>query len=536
VESLILDVLTVLFAGLVAGAICRRLDVSLLVGYLVVGVLIGPGVFGLVSAQKHELKELAEAGALLLLFSIGIEFSIGELMRMGRYLLVGGTVQMTLVGATGAGAGLALGASWRTALLLGAAAALSSTVLVFKALEEYGQVTTQHGRRAVGILLFQDFALVPLMLLVPLLVGSEDQPPLREWAALGVRSVLFVSGVAAARYVVQRWAVPLLAALRSPELVVLFTLIVLGGSSIMAARVGLPPALGAFAAGLMLSGNRLTGQIDALVLPFRESFAVVFFVSLGALFRPDVLFTLQGALLSALGLVGLLALKTAAAAVALRLTGLRWRMAWGMGLGLSQMGELSFILLSAGYRAELIDAGTYNVALLLAIGSLILTPPLLKWGLRRADPQLDRELEGRPPSENLWSPARHALVVGMGPVGRRVTSLLETRGVDVAAIDLSPVNLHPLAQLGFHTVAGDARQADVLHRAGGADCVLAVITVPDDVAALEIVRALRRINADARVVVRCRYQLSAPGLQRAGADVVVSEEVEASAALQDLLE
>jgi len=535
-ETLILDVLIVLFAGLVAGAICRRLGVSLLVGYLVVGALIGPGVFGLVSAEKHELKQLAEAGALLLLFSIGIEFSLGELVRMGRYLFVGGSVQMAMVTAAATAGSLALGVPWRAALLIGAAVALSSTVLVFKALEEYGQVATRHGRRAVGILLFQDFALVPLMLLVPVLTGGDDQPTVRLWLGLALKSVLFVGAVAAARYVVRHWAVPLLAALRSPELVVLFTLIVLAGSSLAAAEVGLSAALGAFAAGLILSGNRLTGQIDALVLPFRESFAAVFFVSLGTLMRPDLLQTPLGAVLCGTGLVGLLAVKTAAAAVALRLTGLRWRLAFGMGLGLSQMGELSFMLLSAGFRAGLVGPDPYNAAMLLAIGSLILTPPLLKWGLRRADPTLDRELEGRPPSAKLRPPVSHALVVGMGPVGRQIVSQLETRGVDVAAVDLSLVNLHPLAQLGFHTVAGDARQPHVLRRAGAADCTLAVITVPDDRAALEIVRALRGLNARGRVVVRSRYQLSAHDIQRAGADTVVSEEAEACAALLRWLE
>jgi CPA2 family monovalent cation:H+ antiporter-2 len=207
-----------------------------------------------------------------------------------------------------------------------------------------------------------------------------------------------------------------------------------------------------------------------------------------------------------------------------------------MGLGLSQMGELSFILLSAGYAAGLIDADAYNAALLLAIGSLILTPPLLRFGLRQADPILDEELEGRRPSRWPTSSIRHALVVGIGPVGRQVVSQLETRGLDVVAVDLSPVNLHPLAQVGLATIAGDARDTLVLRRAGAAESALAVVTVPDDRVALEIVRALRRQSTSCRIVVRCRYQLATDKLQQAGAQAVVSEEAEASAALLELLE
>ncbi len=230
-ENLVFDLLLVLFAGLVAGAVCRRLGVSLLVGYLVVGTVIGPGLLGLVSAERHELKHFAEAGALLLLFSIGIEFSLGELRRMARHLFIGGAVQMALVTAAAAGASWVMGAPWRTCVLVGAAAALSSTVLVFKALEEYGQVATRHGRRAVAVLLFQDFALVPLMLLVPVLVGSDQQPTVQAWLLLALKSALFIAVLVVARHAFGRWGVPLLSALRSPELVVLFTLVVLAGSS-----------------------------------------------------------------------------------------------------------------------------------------------------------------------------------------------------------------------------------------------------------------------------------------------------------------
>ena len=236
----------------------------------------------------------------MLLFAIGIEFSLEELARLSRYFFVGGSVQMMLVATPVALACVLFGVSWRSALLIAAATALSSTVLVFRALAEWGETASPQGRRAIGILLFQDVALVPLMLLVPLLAGKEQGPQVWAYLLLALNSILFVAAVLVLRTVFARWVVPMLSNLRSVELVILFGLIVLVGFCLGAAAAGLPPALGAFAAGLALNGNRLTGQVDALILPYRESFGVVFFVSLGTLLDPSVLMELPPLLIIAL--------------------------------------------------------------------------------------------------------------------------------------------------------------------------------------------------------------------------------------------
>jgi CPA2 family monovalent cation:H+ antiporter-2 len=308
----------------------------------------------------------------------------------------------------------------------------------------------------------------------------------------------------------------------------------LGGAGLGAYSLGLPPALGAFAAGLALNGNRLTGQIDALVLPYRETFAAVFFVSLGTLMRFDVLW--QHPLLCFGGLAGVLLVKAAAGTVALRAVGLPWRVAGGMGLGLAQLGEFSFLLLAAGLAAKLIEPLHFQVALALALGTLILTPQLIKTGLRWADTSLDMELDGGPPEGPALPAVRHAVIIGLGPIGTQVASRLETSGIDVCLVDLSPVNLHPYAQEGFHTVAGDATDRHVLGRAGIAQVKLAVVAVPKDQTSQQIVRAIRRLNAGCAILVRCRYQSSVAAVKKAGATAVVSEEAEASAGLLRLLE
>ncbi|MBW3600193.1 MAG: cation:proton antiporter [Planctomycetes bacterium] len=528
------DVLLILAAGLGAGMICKRFGVSLLVGYLVAGAIVGEGILGLIGHGEHEMEDLASIGALLLLFAIGIEFTLEEIARMSRFFLLGGSVQMVLVAAPVMGFCLVWDPemNWRTALLIGWAVAFSSTVLVFKALAEWGATASPHGRRAIGVLLFQDVALAPMILLIPLLTGAGDAAGVREFSILGLKSLAFIAVVWGAHFVMRRWLVPLIAGLRSAELAVLFTLTVLMAMCLGATIAGLPAALGAFAAGLVLSGTRLSAQIDALILPFRESFAAVFFVSLGTLLRPSVLFAEPVATIFVLA--GVILCKTIAGGAALRLVGLKWRSALGMGLGLAQLGEFSFVLLNEGLRHEVLSPLDYNRVLFIALGTLILTPQLLKTGLRFTEPEPeeshDESRGGLLPQESVQS-----IVVGLGPAGHKAASLLETAGGDVCVVDLSPVNLYPFAQQGFRNITGDATDAEVLHRAGIEQCRLLVVTIPDDRAARRIVVAARRINRNCAIIARCRYQASIAPLRRAGAAAIVCDESETGRALLETL-
>lgn len=529
VTALVFDLLLVLGAGLAAGVICRRLRISMLIGYLVAGALMGNGVLGLVSDKNHELHYLAEAGILLLLFTIGIEFSLEELVRLSRYFFIGGATQMVLVAMPVALVAAAIGVPWRPGLVLAWAAAFSSTVLVYKALEEWGQTAAPHGRRAVGILLFQDAALIPLVLLVPLLTGSAEGegPTSSTFVVLGLKSLFLVTVVLICRRLIADQIVPFMARLRSVELLVLFAMLVLGGAGLGAHALGLPPMIGAFAAGLAMNGNRLTRQIEALILPFRETFAAVFFVSLGSLMRFDTLIDAPAVAVSVL--LGLLVLKAAAAGAALRLTGLPWRGSLGMGLGLAQMGEFSFVLLATASAARVISAELYQLMLFVAVCTLVATPQLLAWGIRWARPEKQTtEPIARTPSGKATNQPGHALVIGAGPIGRQAASQLEMQGVDVCLVDINPVNLHPFAQQGFRTVAGDAVDAEVLDRAEVEQCGVAVVTVPDDAAATRIVAQIRQANRKCHIFVRCRYQANQRAIRRAGADSVVSEEQEAS--------
>lgn len=528
IGTLVYDLLIILTAGLVAWLVCRWLHVSVLVGYLVVGAIVGKGCFGWVSDEGHQIEYIAEVGVFLLLFSIGLEFSLEELWRLGRNLIVGGSVQMLLVALPVAGILLAVGRDWQPAVLLAGAVSFSSTVLIFKAFSEWGHSSLPHGRRAIGILLFQDAALIPLLLLVPLLTDTGNAAGPREYLSLAVTSALFVGAVVVLRRLLATRVIPLFASYRSPDVVILFTLVALGTITLVAYIIGLPPAIGAFAAGLIFSANRWTNQIDALILPFRETFAAIFFVSLGLLFDPKLLWSEPLVMLASFA--GLIVLKAAAASIALRLTGLSWKAAAGMGIGLAHVGEFAFVLLLLGWEAGVVADSDYQRVVALAIGSLVLTPVLLKTGLRwtKRDPA---ESEANRHPRHDGQAGQQAVVIGAGPIGRQVASRLETVGQDVCLVDFSPTNLHEYAQQGFRTVAGDATDLATLEHAEAEQAAVAVVCVPDDDIAFEITRELRTINTRCFLLVRCRYQANVSKLQKLGANQVVSEESEASNAI-----
>jgi monovalent cation:H+ antiporter-2, CPA2 family len=528
VSEFVKDLLIILTAGLLAGIVCRKLKLSLLIGYLVVGSVIGVGGLNWIPAEDHQMELLAETGALFLLFAVGIEFSRSELAKLGKYLVSAGPAQMLVVAVPLTLVARWMGLEWNAAVLAGAAGALSSTVLVFRALVEIGQTTTPHGLRALGILLFQDIALVPLLLLVPLLIGGVDPPTTLDYVELGLKSVLFVAAIVVFRNFLHRFIIAMMAELRSVELVVLFALCVLGGTCWGAFALGLPPAIGALAAGVSLSGTRLTKQIDTILLPYRETFAAVFFVTLGTLLRPSAF--LDEPVLLTVGLVGMIGLKTVGAAVALRISGLPWRAAFGMGLGLAQLGEFSFLLVSKGVSEGIVSHEDYNRMLFIALGTLTLTPLLLKFGLKWTEssdgrePEMARTMQFR--GDN-----RRAIVIGIGPIGRQLANRLNNLGVELVLIDLSPINLHPFAQQGISTLAGDARDAAVLDKARIDQSGLIVVAIPTDDLALQVLRSIRKVNRKIEILVRCRFEASIGLLAAAGATHIVSEEHEASGPL-----
>jgi len=532
-DNVIYDLLVILASGLIAGVVCKRFRVSVLIGYILVGVLISPGGIGLIREQSGDIEQLAEIGVFLLLFAIGLEFSLDELLGLGRHLVIGGSAQMTLVAAPVAIVLIGFGLDSRSALLLAAAVAFSSTVLVFKTLAEWGQTSTPAGHRVIGILLFQDVILVPLLLVVPLLTDG-DAPSVMDCVMLAAKSLLFVASVVLLRSVLARWLIPHLVSYRSSDLVVLGAVVVLGGVTFAAHRIGLPPAVGSFAAGLMLSGNRWTAQFDALVMPFRETFAAIFFVSLGLLLNLQVV--LDDPILFIVFLFSLIALKTTAAAIALRLTRLSWRSSLAMGVGLAHVGEFAFVLIAIALQADLLNEETAERFVAVALTSLMLSPLLLHYGLKSTSRIVAFQENTQRVGATIALPPGYAVVMGIGPLGSRIASHLETTGREVCVIDRSPLNLQPFEQQGFHAIVGDAADEETLMRGHVQKAILAVVCVPDDSVSLAVVRLLNRVNANCKILVRCHFQSNESRLMKAGASHVISEESQTGEAMIRLLE
>ncbi|PQO42039.1 cation:proton antiporter [Blastopirellula marina] len=532
-EILALDLIIILAAGFVSGAFCRYFHFSTIVGYLVVGAIIGEGGLGFLHTDNHDLQMLAEIGALFLLFSIGTEISWEELRHVGPWILISGFIQLVAVSIPASFLFALIGIPWQGACLMGAAVALSSTVLVFRALHEANVATSPAGLRSVGILLFQDMAIVPLMLAVPLLSASGEHSS-EDFIRLGLVSLFFVATIPILAFATRRFALPLFTLLRSRELLLLFALALLGGGCFVAHILGLPAAFGAFGAGLILGGNRFTQQVDALTLPFRESFAAVFFISLGGLLNFALL--LDSPLVVIAGFPLVLLVKTLGAGIAIRVSGMSWRVALLMGLGLSQIGELSFLLLSAGMDEKLITAENYNQMLVLAIGTMILTPGLIKFAVRKlGDHQALQTKREEKPIEARES-IREAVVIGVGPVARQVASRIETSGAEVRFVDLNSVNTYPLVQAGFRAVTGDATKRSTLQEAEIAHANLALVAVPDDEASVLIVKNIRAMNRRCTILARCRYQRNRERLLLVGADYVTDEESQTALTLIGMIE
>ncbi|MDP6359720.1 MAG: cation:proton antiporter [Planctomycetota bacterium] len=463
IETLTIDLCFILIAAFLSGLVCRKIGASPVVGYLLVGAALGRSGFGAVSDSRGEIEILAHGGVLLLLFSIGLEFPLEKAREWLSRSVLGGSTQMLLVAVPIVVGLMSLGLNWRSAAILGTALAFSSTVLVFRALSEIGQATTPNGRSIIGILLFQDVALVPILLLIPQL--SEKSRPIAtfEYVRLAAAAAAFILGILLLRKLMLRVGIALLVALRSTELVVLFMMAFLFSISLIAHGMGLTAVMGAFGAGMVLSGNRLTPQMDALVLPFRECFAALFFTSLGMLLNLR-LFWNDAAFLVAC-LAGVLAVKWLAGWMALVLTGSGWRTALSMGLGISQVGEFSFILALQGLQAGVLSEVHYQRVLCLSLGTLVLTPQLLKYGLRL----IEHPAPSKRPDQQVHLPTSkdllRAVVVGIGPAGRQIASRLELAGYEVCVVDLSPVNVYPFTQEGFRAVTGDATNPGVLDRA-----------------------------------------------------------------------
>ena len=503
-------------------------------GFLAAGALIGPSGLNLVS-DIEQVKVMAEIGVVLLLFTIGVEFSLAHLAAARRLLLVGGPLQVlgTLLLATVVG--LAAGLPTQQALFWGCLLSLSSTAIVLKALAERGESDSLHGRATVGILIFQDLAVVPMMMLLPLLADPSDNLRPGVLLALGKSVVLVGVLMVAALYVVPRLLEQIVRS-RSRELFLLTIIVLCLGIAWLTSLSGLSLALGAFMAGLVISESEYSHQAMAEVLPFRDSFNSLFFVSIGMLMDVRVLLAhpvLVIALIAAV-LVG----KFVMGMLPVMASGYPLRAGILAGVSLAQVGEFSFVLAQQGAQTGLLTGEPYQVFLAVSVLTMVITPLLMEGApylakraeavqrLRRWYP--DKSVMPLQQGSRHLKVKDHVIVMGYGLSGRNLVRVLEETEIPYVALDLDGETVRREAQNGVKIFYGDATNPNVLHHVKIDHARVLVVAISDPFAARRAVQIARGLNSDLHIIVRTRYLREMDDLHQLGADEVVPEEFETS--------
>lgn len=528
---LLKDLLIVMGASVVVVALLQRTSLPAPLGFMLVGILVGPNAFALIR-NMHDVEILAEIGVALLLFTIGLHFSLREILSMGRLVWGGGTAQVGITMLLVAGSALLLGSPIERAWLYGGLVALSSTAIVLRLLQEQGASSSPAGRLMIGILLLQDLAIVPLMLMVPLLGSDQSTGSNAILLTLGKALGMIGLIILLARNVFP-WILDRVVGVRSGELFTLTTLFLALGTAELAHAAGLSLALGAFIAGVVLADTEYSHQIMGEIAPFRDAFTGLFFVSVGMLLDPRVWVQSPVMLLGfALAIVLVKALVISGTALAL---GLGPRVAIIAGLGLAQIGEFSFLLGQSGLAAGLLSEAQYSHFIAITILLMGIAPFLLQAAPGLADRLLNLKphqylpLTGEQAADDLGDhPHEHVLVVGYGVNGRNVARVLRDMQIPLRIIELN-TQLVRQARLEMMPVLwGDAARRAVLEHADIAKARAIVIAIADPAACRQITALAHELHPDMLVLVRTRYVREMDELYRLGADEVVPEEIETS--------
>ena len=528
--SALLDILILLAAAMVLGGLCERLRQSPLLGYLLAGTLLGPNALDLLPSHAA-VAAISELGVALLLFTIGLEFSWRRLRSIGPIALFGGTLQVLVTGALAAGVSLAFGLDARASVVVGAMIAFSSTAAVVRLLAIRAELDAVHGRNALGILLLQDIAVVPVLLVVVALGGGASAPEI-GWAigrAVGL-AVLLVGAL----HLFLSYVLPLLlgaeAAARNRDFPILLAIVTAVGAGWLSHALGFSPLLGSFLAGMLLAESPFATQIRADVVPLQTLFVTLFFSSIGMLSDPAWALD-NWAVLSAV-VAAVVMGKTAVTSGIVRLFRFSLGLSVATGIALAQVGEFSLVVAVVARDGGLIAADVFDLIVATLTITLFLTPYLIALGphLARAVARLSTPVEvgaeapaGR--TRHAEALSGHLVIVGFGPAGQRVAeALMGERDLPILVIEQNPRTAAHARAYGLRAHVGDATREEILERFHLRTAAAVAVTIPDPTTARQIVQRVRSLAPDVPIVVRARYHIHRWQLDVAGAHAVVDEE------------
>jgi len=527
------SVLIVLACAVVAVVACRSLRLPAMIGYLVTGLALGPHALRLISPEREDMRLLAEIGVVFLMFSIGLEFSLPRLMAMRRVVFGLGLAQVAATIALVTAAAATLGWGWQAGLALGGIVAMSSTAIVSKLLAERVELDSAHGREIIGVLLFQDLAVVPLLVVVPALGHPGEQLGTALAVALGKAVAALAIVILAGPRLMRGW-LGVVARRRSNELFVLNVLLVILMMAYLTSLAGLSMVLGAFLAGMLISETEYRFQVEEDIKPFRDVLLGLFFVTVGMML--DLGLVLRELLAVVALFAALMAGKFALIAALSRAFGAAPGTALRVGLAAAQAGEFGFVLLSLTSAAGFVPERFLQILLAAMIFSMLATPFLIQASdrivmrLSRSE-WLLRSLALHRVAVQSIEAERHVIILGYGRNGQRLARLLAAEGVRYVALDLDPERVREAAAAGDTVVFADSARREALVAAGIARAAAVVITFADANAAVRVLAHVHELNAQVPVVVRARDEADIERLSAAGASEVVPEAFESGVML-----
>ncbi len=530
------DLLVLLGFSAVVVFVLQRLKLPSILGFLITGVLIGPYGLALVKGV-HEVEVISELGVILLLFVIGMELSIRQLIAIKRTVFLGGAVQVGLTVAATAYISRSLGMTWNEAVFMGFLFSLSSTAIVLKVLQGRDEMAAPHGKNALGLLIFQDIIVVPMMLLTPILAGQSDNVT-KSLLLLLLKTVVVVGiTVVSARYLVPR-LMHAIAKTKSKELFLISTITICFAVAFLTSEVGLSLGLGAFMAGLIISESEYSHQATSSILPFRELFTSFFFVSVGMLMDMQFFLSNFGIIIAIVLAVFLI--KSLIAALAIAVLRYPARTILLTGLSLFQVGEFAFILSKTGIEYGLLDEQTNQYFLAVSIVSMFLTPFVMMFSERIAarilrlkpvrafDKRFSANISdasGEPKPVGLDN---HLVIIGYGINGSNLAKASEYSDIPYIVLELNAETVQEEQANGIPIVFGDASQPHILDMAHITKARAVVIAISDPVATKAIIHNVRDLSQSVYLLVRTRFVKETTDLLSLGADDVIPEEFETS--------
>jgi len=530
-DQLGLDSILILLAAAVALLVAfRYLRLPPVLAYLLAGVAVGPFGFGWIP-ELQNTRALAEFGLVFLMFTIGLEFSLPQLFAMRRVVFGLGGAQVAVSAAVFGGFAWIFGATVEGAIAIGAILALSSTAITMKLLVEQLEHHSRHGRQAFGILLFQDLAVVPLLILIPALTGGADHSLFETLATSALKGVLVLAAIFAAGRWLMRPLFHEVALSHSREFFMLAVLLVTLSSAWITHLAGLSPALGAFLAGLMIAETEYRHQVESDILPFRDVLLGLFFITIGMLLDVRTLWQLWPQLLAILAAI--LLFKSALVAVLSRVGGSELGVALRTGLVLAPGGEFGFALLVQAADVRLLDGRESQIVLAAVLLSMIVGPILIRYNgrlVKRLVPGYRERREANLDSirTELGQMQGHIIICGYGRCGQNIAWMLRQEQLPTLGLDLDPVRVRDARDAGESVVYGDATRRDVLEAAGLARARALAVSFNDTPSATRILEAARELRPDLPIIVRTIDDRDLELLRHSGATEVVSEALEGS--------